>query len=96
MYKYVQFGASSSAGLFSGRGCAVGGETWAKEPVQMQHMLMGAYRNVRGGGGVLSQQHESAEGKNVTRVCGLKARHFQGGPVKLDQWGRGGACMMLV
>lgn len=51
-----------------------------------------------GGGGVLSQQHESAEGKNVTRVCGLKARHFQGGPVKLDQWGRGGggACMMLV
>lgn len=55
----------------------------------MQHMLMGAYRNVRGGGGVLSQQHESAEGKNVTRVCGLKARHFQGGSVKLDQRGRG-------
>lgn len=63
----------------------------------MQHMLMGAYRNVRGGG-VLRQQHESAEGKNVTRVCGLKARRFQGGPVKLDQWGwgGGGACMMLV
>lgn len=89
MYKYVQFGASSSAGLFSGRGCAVGGETWAKEPVQMQHMLMGAYRNVRGGG--WSSQPTTRERRRQECDEGLRPEGtaFSGRPCEVGSVGAG-------
>lgn len=68
-------------GFFSGRGCAVGGETRVS---QMQHMLT-EHGNVRARE---RQQHESAEGMNVT---GLRPEGtaFPGRPCEVGAGGRG-------